>query len=76
MHCGFEHTLFAPGSPGLDCRVFLLAEIKSAFVQAALGIRRYATVAVGLLEISADLFKILLILFLFGPLKIVHHHGP
>ena len=76
MHCCFKHTLFAPRSPGLDCSVILVAEIETAFVQAALGIGRNAAVAVGLLKISADLFEICLILLVFGPLEIVHHHGP
>ena len=49
MHCGFKHTLLAPCGPGRYSRIFLLAEIKSAFVQSALGIRRHAAVAVGLL---------------------------
>ena len=76
MYCCFKHTLFAPRSPGLDCSVILIAEIETAFVQTALGVRCYAAVAVGLLEISANLFQILLVLFMFGPLEIIHHHGP
>ena len=76
MHRCFKHTLFAPRSPGLDCSVILIAEIESAFIQSALGIGSNATVAVGLLEISTYLSEIRLILLVFGPLEIVHHHGP
>jgi hypothetical protein len=72
----FKHTLFAPSSPGLHGRMLLIAEVKTAFIQSTLGVGRNAAVAVGLLEISADLFEILLILFMFGPLEIIHHHRP
>jgi hypothetical protein len=76
MYRGFKHALLAPRSPGLHSSVFLIAEVKTAFIQPALGIGRNATVAVGLFKISAHLLEILLILFMFGPLEIVHHHGP
>ena len=76
MYRGFEHTLFAPGRPGLHRGVFLLAEIKPAFIQPTFGVRCYAAVAVGLLEISAYLFEIRLISIVFGPLEIIHHHWP
>lgn len=72
----FKHTLLGPGSPGRHSRVILITEVEFTFVQTVLGTRGYATVAVGLLEISADLFEVILVFVMFGPLEIVHHHWP